>query len=68
MAVGDMQTFGDFLGSNPHGHVSITDGCFPERGLFKVGPAVKLKSLEISTFPTCATSLDSEKFSGALTI
>jgi len=41
-----MQTFGDFLGFNPHGHVLVTDGCFPEKGLFKVAPTVKLKHLE----------------------
>jgi hypothetical protein len=41
-----IQTFGDFLGFNPHGHVLVTDGCFPEKGLFKVAPAVKLKYLE----------------------
>ena len=39
-AVIAIQTFGDFLGFNPHGHVLVTDGCFPERGLFKVAPAV----------------------------
>jgi hypothetical protein len=41
-----IQTFGGFLGFNPHGHVLITNGCFPEKGLFKVAPAVKLKYLE----------------------
>jgi hypothetical protein len=35
-----------FLGFNPHGHVLITDGCFPEKDLFKVSPPVKLKYLE----------------------
>jgi hypothetical protein len=45
-AVIAIQTFGDFLGFNPHGHVLITDGCFPEKGLFKVAPAVRLKYLE----------------------
>ena len=32
-----------FLGFNPHGHVLITAGCFPEKGLFVVAPTVKLK-------------------------
>ena len=45
-AVIAIQTFGDFLGFNPHGHVLVTDGCFPELGLFKVAPAVRLKYLE----------------------
>jgi len=45
-AVIALQTFGDFLGFNPHGHVLITDGCFPEKGLFVVAPTVKLKYLE----------------------
>jgi hypothetical protein len=31
---------------NPHGHVLITDGCFPEKDLFKVVPAVKINHLE----------------------
>jgi len=34
------------LGFNPHGHVLVTDGCFPEKGLFRVAPTVKLKCLE----------------------
>jgi len=34
------------LGFNHHGHVLVTDGCFPEKGLFKVVPTVKLKYLE----------------------
>ena len=37
---------GDFLGFNPHGHDLVTDGCFPEKGLFKGAPTVKLKYLE----------------------
>jgi len=41
-----IQTFGDFLGFNPHGHVLVTDGCFPEKGLFIVVPTVRLKYLE----------------------
>jgi hypothetical protein len=35
------------LGFNPHGHVLITDGSFPEKGLFVVAPAARLKYLEI---------------------
>jgi hypothetical protein len=42
-AVTAIHPFGDLLGFNPHGHASITDGRFPEHGLFKVAPAVKLK-------------------------
>ena len=45
-AVIALQTFGDFLGFNPHGHILITDGCFPEKGLFVVAPTVKLKYLD----------------------
>ena len=41
-----IETFGDFLGFNPHGHVLVTDGCFPEKGLIKVAPAGRLKYLE----------------------
>jgi hypothetical protein len=31
-AVIAIQTFGDFLGFNPHCHVLVTDGCFYGRG------------------------------------
>jgi hypothetical protein len=33
-----IQTFGDLLGFNPHCPVLCTDGCFDERGLFRVAP------------------------------
>jgi hypothetical protein len=33
-----IQTFGDFLGFNPHCHVLCTDGCFDGKGLFRVAP------------------------------
>ena len=40
------QTFGDFLGFNPHCHVLVTDGCFYGRGMFRVAPPLHLKKLE----------------------
>ena len=41
-----IQTFGDFLGFNPHTHVLISDGCFYGEGTFKVAPKFHLKDLE----------------------
>jgi hypothetical protein len=41
-----IQTFGDFLGFNPHTHVLISDGCFYGNGKFKVAPKFHLKDLE----------------------
>jgi hypothetical protein len=50
-----MQTFGDFLGFNPHCHILVTDGCFlrqaqdgvyGEKGMFRVAPPLELKKLE----------------------
>ena len=42
-----MQTFGDFLGFNPHCHILVTDGCFyGRRGMFRVAPPLELKKLE----------------------
>jgi hypothetical protein len=41
-----IQTFGDFLGFNPHLHILISDGCFHENGLFTVSPAIDTKALE----------------------
>jgi hypothetical protein len=42
-----MQTFGDFLGFNPHCHILVTDGCFyGSRGMFRVAPPLELKKLE----------------------
>jgi len=45
-AVMAIQTFGDFLGFNPHCHVLVTDGCFYGRGMFRVAPPLDLKKLE----------------------
>jgi len=46
-AVIAMQTFGDFLGFNPHCHILLTDGCFyGTRGMFRVAPPLELKKLE----------------------
>ena len=41
-----IQTFGDFLGFNPHCHVLLTDGCFYGKGIFRVAPPLDLKKLE----------------------
>ncbi|MBC8441861.1 MAG: transposase [Deltaproteobacteria bacterium] len=45
-AVIAIQTFGDFLGFNPHLHILISDGCFHENGMFSVAPAIDTKALE----------------------
>ena len=46
-AVIAMQTFGDFLGYNPHTHILVTDGCFyGKKGMFRVAPPLELKKLE----------------------
>ena len=45
-AVIAIQTFGDFLGFNPHCHVLVTDGCFYGSGMFRVAPLLDLKKLE----------------------
>ncbi len=52
-AVIAMQTFGDFLGFNPHCHILVTDGCFygeksMSRALqgIRVAPPLELKKLE----------------------
>jgi hypothetical protein len=45
-AVIAIQTFGDFLGFNPHCHILCTDGCFYGNGMFRVVPALKTKHLE----------------------
>jgi hypothetical protein len=46
-AVIAMQTFGDFLGFNPHCHILMTDGCFyGDGGMFRVAPPLELKKLE----------------------
>ncbi|MDQ5984573.1 MAG: hypothetical protein CSYNP_00268 [Syntrophus sp. SKADARSKE-3] len=46
-AVIAVQTFGDFLGFNPHCHILVTDGCFyGSNGMFRVAPPLELKKLE----------------------
>jgi len=45
-AVVSIQTFGDFLGFNPHLHVLISDGCFHENGMFSVSPHIDTDVLE----------------------
>jgi len=45
-AVIAIQTFGDFLGFNPHCHVLCTDGAFYGKGMFRVVPRFILKDLE----------------------
>ena len=45
-AVIAIQSFGDFLGFNPHLHVLISDGCFYGNGMFKVAPSFDTKDLE----------------------
>ncbi|MCX5847111.1 MAG: transposase [Deltaproteobacteria bacterium] len=46
-AVIAIQTFGDFLGFNPHCHILVTDGCFyGGKGMFRVAPPFDLKKLE----------------------
>jgi len=45
-AVVAIQTFGGFLGFNPHCHVLITDGCFYGNGTFRVAPLFEAKHLE----------------------
>jgi len=51
-AVIAIQTFGDFLGFNPHCHVLCTDGCFDGKGLFRVAPRFApegLKAIPVSS-------------------
>jgi hypothetical protein len=45
-AVIAIQTFGDFLGFNPHCHILCTDGCFLGRGTFRVAHTIVRKELE----------------------
>jgi len=45
-AVIAIQSFGDFLGFNPHLHVLISDGCFYGNGMFRVAPSFDTKDLE----------------------
>jgi hypothetical protein len=41
-----IQTFGDFLGFNPHCHILCTDGCFYGNGIFRVEPLFDIKKLQ----------------------
>jgi hypothetical protein len=41
-----IQTFGDFLGFNPHCHLLCTDGCFDGKGLFRVTPLFNPEDLK----------------------
>jgi hypothetical protein len=41
-----IQSFGDFLGFNPHLHILCTDGCFYGEGVFRVAPYFHTKPLE----------------------
>jgi len=41
-----IQSFGDFLGYNPHLHVLASDGCFHENGMFTVAPRFEAKQLQ----------------------
>jgi len=45
-AVVAIQSFGDFLGFNPHLHILCLDGCFYGKGMFRVAPHFATKSLE----------------------
>jgi hypothetical protein len=45
-AVIAIQTFGDFLGFNPHCHILCTDGCFYGNVMFRVTPAFNTEELE----------------------
>jgi hypothetical protein len=44
-AVLAMQSFGDFLGFNPHLHILCSDGCFYGQGMFRVAPRFKTPRL-----------------------
>ncbi len=42
-----IQTFGDFLGFNPHLHILASDGCFGEDGMFYASPVkINVEELE----------------------
>jgi hypothetical protein len=41
-----IQTFGDFLGFNPHCHIIISDGAFDEQGNFHITPYYDAHALE----------------------
>ncbi|HEA67522.1 MAG TPA: hypothetical protein ENI07_11965 [Desulfobacterales bacterium] len=41
-----IQTFGNFLGLNPHRHALISDGCFHQRGMLTVAPCIDTRTLK----------------------
>jgi len=45
-AVIAIESFGDFLGFNPHVHILCTDGCFYGKGMFRVAPPFDTGDLE----------------------
>ena len=45
-AVIAIQSFGDFLGFNPHLHILGTDGCFYGNGMFRAAPRFETKAIE----------------------
>jgi hypothetical protein len=45
-AVIAIQSFGEFLGFNPHLHILCTDGCFSGNGMFRVAPRFDTKDIE----------------------
>jgi hypothetical protein len=46
-AISSIQTFGDFLGFNPHLHILCADGCFKDNGIFyAAGTNINTGSLE----------------------
>jgi hypothetical protein len=45
-AVVAIQSFGDFLGFNPHLHILCSDGCFYGEGTFRVSPRFDTKLME----------------------
>ena len=50
-----VQTFGDFLGFNPHLHVLISDGCFHKKGMFSVSPTADTKHWSRYSLIRCLT-------------
>ena len=49
-----IQSFGDFLGFNPHCHILSTDSCFYGNGMFRVAPSFETKDLEATCPPSRA--------------
>jgi hypothetical protein len=46
-AISSIQTFGEFLGFNPHLHMLCADGCFGVNGIiYAAGPDINAGSLE----------------------